>query len=216
MKIREIKSREVQEKIINVARDLVMAQGYQKTTIRQITEAAGVSHSSLYHFFRDKEDIFLSIMYDIYVKSLHQISMIVSNDDDGIFLYALARVVELKAVAKYRNLAQTFLDVYSSWRISEKVTKREIERCKLFFKPYTKNFSEDDFYVRNLALRGMRSSFVAECIHMGGENFEKRWPFLIETDLQLFNTPKAEIQKTIEKIAKVINEKSFTVIGITI
>jgi len=124
--------------------------------------------------------------------------------------------VELKAVAKYRNLAQTFLDVYSSWRISEKVTKKEIERCKLFFQSYTNKFSDDDFYVRNLALRGMRSSFVAECLHLRGDNFEKRWPFLVETDLQLFNVPESDIQNTIEKIATVINEKSFIIFGIII
>ncbi|MGA3281987.1 MAG: hypothetical protein ABSD50_13510 [Smithella sp.] len=49
---------------------------------------------------------------------------------------------------------------------------------------------------------------------LGAENFEKRWPFLVETDLQFFNVLKADIKKTIEKIATVINEKSFTIFGL--
>ena len=52
---------------------------------------------------------------------------------------------------------------------------------------------------------------------MGGGKFEQRWPFLIKTDLQFFNVPKgADIQKTIERIATVINEKSFAIFGLTI
>jgi len=215
MKIREQKSREVKEKIVNVARDLINTQGYQKTTIRQIVEAAGICTGTIYHFFQDKEDIFLSIIFDVYIKSIQLINSTVDDDDD-IFLYALNRVVELKAVAKHRNVAQTFLDVYSSWRISQKVIKADIERCRLFFQPFTKDYGEEDYYVRTLSLMGMRLSFIAECVHLEGVDFEKRWPFLVETDLQFFNVPKTEIQKTIEKIGTVINEKSFTILGVTI
>ena len=216
MKVRENKSREVKEKIVDIARHLFITQGYQQTTTRQIIEAAGINNSTLYHFFRDKEDLFQSIVFDMYIKSIQIINKTTHKEDDGVFLYALDRVVEFKAVAKYRNVAQTFLDVYSSWRISEKVTKADIERCKLFFKSFTKNFSQEDYYVRNLALRGMRLNFIAECVHMGGGKFEQRWPFLIKTDLQFFNVPKADIQKTIERIATVINEKSFAIFGLTI
>ena len=213
MKIREKKSREIKEKIVIVARNLVLKQGYQKTTIRQIIEAAGVSTSTLYHFFQDKEDIFLSVVFDIYIKSI-QLIHTMTNEDNAVFLYALNRVVELKAAAKHRILAQIFFDVYSSWLIRQRVLQADNERCKLIFQPFTKKYCEEDYYVRNSALWGMRLSFIAECVHLGAENFEKRWPFLVETDLQFFNVPKADIKKTIEKIATVINEKSFTIFGL--
>jgi len=216
MKMREKKSSEIKKKIIHVARDLILRQGYQQTTIRQIIESAGVSTSSLYHFFQNKDDIFLSIVFDIYIKSIHLISITVNKEDDAVFLYALGRAVELKTSAKYHNMAQTFLDVYSSWRISEKVTKADIERCKQVFQPFTKKFTDEDYYVRNLALRGMRLSFIAECANHGGENFEKRWPFLVETDLRCFNVPNADIKKIIEKIAAVMNKKSFNIAGLIV
>ena len=129
MKIREKKSREVKEKIVTVARNLVLKQGYQKTTIRQIIEAADVSTSTLYHFFQDKEDIFLSVVFDIYIKSI-QLIHTMTNEDDAVFLYALNRVVELKAAAKHRILARIFFDVYSSWRIRQRVLQADNERCK--------------------------------------------------------------------------------------
>ncbi|HUN55053.1 MAG TPA: TetR/AcrR family transcriptional regulator [Smithella sp.] len=213
MKLREKKSRKVKQKIVTVARNLVLKQGYQKTTVRQIIEAAGVSTSTLYHFFQDKEDIFLAVVFDIYIKSI-QLIHTTTHEDDAIFLYALNRVVELKAAAKHRVLAQIFFDVYSSRRIRQKVLQADNERCKLIFKPYTKKYSDDDFYVRSSTLWGMRLSFITECVHLGAENFEKRWPFLVETDLQFFNVPKADIKKKIEKIAVVINEKSFTIFGL--
>jgi AcrR family transcriptional regulator len=213
MKIREKKSRKVKEKIVTVARNLVLKQGYQKTTVRQIIEEAGISTSTLYHFFQDKEDIFLSVVFDIYIKTI-QLIHTTANEDDAIFLYALNRVVELKAAAKHRILAQIFFDVYSSRRIRQKVLQADNERCILIFKPFTKKYNEDDFYVRSSTLWGMRLNFIAECVHLGAENFEKRWPFLVETDLQFFNVPKSDIKKKIEKIATVINEKSFTIFGL--
>ena len=53
------KSNNIKNKIIEVSRRLFVNQGYQKTTIRQIIEEAGINTGTLYHFFRDKEDIFL-------------------------------------------------------------------------------------------------------------------------------------------------------------
>jgi hypothetical protein len=122
--------------------------------------------------------------------------------------------VELKAAAKHGILAQIFFDVYSSRRIRQKVLQADNERCKLIFKPFTKKYSEDDFYIRSSTLWGMRLNFIAECVHLGAENFEKRWPFLVETDLQFFNVPKSDIKKKIEKIETVIHEKSFTIFGL--
>ena len=55
------KSNHIKNKIIEIARRLFVNQGYQKTTIRQIIEETGINIGTLYHYFRDKEDIFLRV-----------------------------------------------------------------------------------------------------------------------------------------------------------
>ena len=54
-----------------------------------------------------------------------------------------------------------------------------IQRNKLFFQRYNKKFTEQYYYNRTLALRGMRLIFITERVHSGAGNYKTRCPFLI-------------------------------------
>ena len=62
----------------------------------------------------------------------------------------------------------------------------------------------------------MRSNLIADRLHTGKGNFEERWPFLVESELLLFNVPRPVIARTIRKITKVINKEVVTISGFTI
>jgi len=49
-------------RILREARLLFTAQGYAAVSMQQIADAAAVNKATLYHHFRDKEDLFLSVM----------------------------------------------------------------------------------------------------------------------------------------------------------
>lgn len=49
------------ESIINSAKKLFAEQGYQKTTIIDISKQAGLSEAALYEYFQGKEDLLLTI-----------------------------------------------------------------------------------------------------------------------------------------------------------
>jgi AcrR family transcriptional regulator len=49
-------------RILRAARTLFMGQGYASVSMQQIADAAGVNKATLYHHFRDKEDLFVSVM----------------------------------------------------------------------------------------------------------------------------------------------------------
>lgn len=55
-------SLDVRERIIVVAADLLLKQGYGATGIAQILEAAGVLRGSLYYYFPTKEDLLLATL----------------------------------------------------------------------------------------------------------------------------------------------------------
>ena len=57
------------ERIINSARKLFAEQGYQKTTIVDISRQAGLSEAALYDYFQGKEDLLLTIP-DLWVSEL--------------------------------------------------------------------------------------------------------------------------------------------------
>ncbi len=49
-------------RIIDIAQDIFFQNGYEKTTIFQIAEAAGYNKRTLYLYFKDKEEIFLAVV----------------------------------------------------------------------------------------------------------------------------------------------------------
>jgi TetR/AcrR family fatty acid metabolism transcriptional regulator len=57
------------ERIINSAKKLFAEQGYQKTTIVDISKRAGLSEAALYDYFQGKEDLLLTIP-DLWVSEL--------------------------------------------------------------------------------------------------------------------------------------------------
>lgn len=61
----ERKKKETRQKIIKAALDLIQQQGFDKTTMEQIAEAADVARKTLYNYFPVKEAI-----VDEYVRSL--------------------------------------------------------------------------------------------------------------------------------------------------
>ena len=56
------RSRKGLEKVLRSANELFIGQGYEATTITQISKASGVSVGSIYHRFNDKQGILLTVL----------------------------------------------------------------------------------------------------------------------------------------------------------
>jgi len=64
MKTRKANREVVRNKIIKISRRLFLEQGYENTTVRQVLKKANLSTGSLYHFFKNKEEILLFALKD--------------------------------------------------------------------------------------------------------------------------------------------------------
>ncbi len=53
---------EPKEKIIDTAKILFSEKGYAATGLREISEKSGISLSNIYNYFKNKEEIFMSIL----------------------------------------------------------------------------------------------------------------------------------------------------------
>lgn len=50
------------EKILHEAKRLFVEYGYHGLSMRQVAEAVPISKAGIYHYFRDKEDLFLAVL----------------------------------------------------------------------------------------------------------------------------------------------------------
>ncbi len=60
------------ERLVEAARVLFLAQGYEATGVAEVLREAGVNSGSLYYFFKTKEDLLLAVL-DQYVELLHPV-----------------------------------------------------------------------------------------------------------------------------------------------
>lgn len=56
--------------ILETAKNLFIQKGYHGLSMREISDALGVSKASLYYYFKDKEELFLAIL-KIYLEDMH-------------------------------------------------------------------------------------------------------------------------------------------------
>ncbi|MBN1534300.1 MAG: TetR/AcrR family transcriptional regulator [Spirochaetes bacterium] len=202
-------------KICDVARDLFIAQGYRSTTIRQIIGMAGIQIGTLYHYYRDKEDILLQIVLETYEEIMGIAKKIIGSRTDSALQYAIIYALEMKAVERYRQVAEIYYESYSSWRITEVMTAMNVQRNKQFFGRYN-DYSDDEYYLRTLALRGMRLIIISEHLHAGALDFGVKIPYLIRTGLSSFEVPADKAERTIAKAMKAVAVDRFRLHGLGI
>jgi AcrR family transcriptional regulator len=58
---REREREEIQARILDAARDLFLAEGFERVTMRRIAEAIEYSPTAIYHHFEDKDDLFRAL-----------------------------------------------------------------------------------------------------------------------------------------------------------
>ena len=79
------------ERIVQEARPLFVARGFNAVSMQQIADAAGVNKATLYHHFRDKEELFLEVVRGEIVRATA--SMMQAIDAGGDFRAKLDRMV---------------------------------------------------------------------------------------------------------------------------
>ena len=62
---RQAQAAATQEQLLDAARQVFAARGYQGTTVGAITQAANTAHGTFYLYFRNKEDAFRRVMQGI-------------------------------------------------------------------------------------------------------------------------------------------------------
>lgn len=124
------KTNSKKEKIIETATKIFSKFGMKKSTMDEIAKKIRMGKSTLYHYFKNKEEIFLTVVKresDILRKNLIRAVTEEDNPKDKFKAYAITRMRNLKELRNYyATLTDEYLSMYS---FSEKIRKefREFE-----------------------------------------------------------------------------------------
>jgi AcrR family transcriptional regulator len=82
------------ERILEVALDLFTEQGFDKTSLREVSERVGVTKAALYYYFPSKEQIFSELVQRVHSVGNHGLDLLPIIDDGPLDLAAAAEGME--------------------------------------------------------------------------------------------------------------------------
>lgn len=108
------------QEIVNSAKKLMQQYGLRKTTMEDIAKAAGKSKSTLYYYFKDKEDIFdrvIQLEIDEFSQTVENAVNKESDSESKLKTYIITKINTLK---EKKNLFRLVIEDDFERRISRK------------------------------------------------------------------------------------------------
>ncbi|CUS81006.1 transcriptional regulator, TetR family [Candidatus Kryptonium thompsonii] len=102
--------------IVEIAKDIFARFGFKKTTVEEIAKAARKTKSSLYYYFKNKEEIFQAVIEQEAEVLRERIKKAISQENtpqDKLRAYIITRMKALKQLANfYSAIKDEYLENY--------------------------------------------------------------------------------------------------------
>ena len=104
----------IREDIIRTSRDVFKRHGFSKVTMNDISKACGKSRSSIYHYFKNKKEVFEAFVFEE-VTSLIQDASLSTSDSvsikDNLYNYNSIKLKRTeKLINEYHNIIEELRD----------------------------------------------------------------------------------------------------------
>ncbi|MBU1169796.1 MAG: TetR/AcrR family transcriptional regulator [Proteobacteria bacterium] len=189
----------VKSRVLEVAKQLFIAQGYSKTTIKEITQKAEITTGSLYHFFKDKEDILLHMTQEVFDLAATMSDDILGQDNDPWLRLSLEIALQFNLILSHGPIGELYLLSYESEAISRYIVQRAQARNQDMFQASLPHVTHDEFYIMCLAIKGILHSFIQDALY----NKKHGGPMVIyralDMVLLIFQIPKGRLDGVISK-----------------
>jgi AcrR family transcriptional regulator len=182
---------EIRADIVKVARKVFSRKGYRNTTMEAIARAAGMGKSSIYYYYKSKEDIFEAVVVKEAQELKRQLIRVISSGStpiDRLKDYIMFRLYHVKTVSNFYAV----------------LNEDDLGQMK-FVKRVREKFEEEEFkMVRDVLEKGMRDgAFVINNADIGALAFTTMLKGL-ELPLFLNKYTRAEKEKLLDDLVRVI------------
>lgn len=107
---RELDSEHKRQEIILAARRLILAEGYESTSMSRLANEAGVAPNTLYWYFKDKDELLIAILDELVKEGLNEYLTINDKSVDQQLLWI---------VSKFEAVPNLITTVHSRMNFSE-------------------------------------------------------------------------------------------------
>ncbi|WDD97083.1 TetR/AcrR family transcriptional regulator [Thalassomonas actiniarum] len=110
---------------------LFKEKGYAKTTVRDIAAEVGIQSGSIFHHFKNKEEILLAIMSDTILRVLTDMYAALASTDDVMEKLQHLILLELKAIHGEQFVGFSLL--VSEWRALSDGNQQQILKLREYY-----------------------------------------------------------------------------------
>ncbi|WP_430810790.1 MULTISPECIES: TetR/AcrR family transcriptional regulator [unclassified Carboxylicivirga] len=140
--------------IIESARELFAKFGYKKTTMEDIANALRKGKSSLYYYFKNKEEIFQAVIELEKEMLFNQLNQVVASDlpaKDKMKEYVVTRMKTIHQLENYMKVLKD--DTPGAYNFFDKLRgKGEAEETQLLTRIIEEGQMDDSFLVKNVQM----------------------------------------------------------------
>jgi AcrR family transcriptional regulator len=211
MKNRKANSEVLRNNIIKISRRLFLEQGYENTTVRQVLQKARLSTGSLYHFFKNKEEILLLSLKDALFEISGLTDSIAEKHHEPMLRYALGVALGISEIFNYKHLFNFYHAIYKNESAENFMISLKITRMKSLLNDLNLHFTDTQIHSRVLAIHGAtRALMLAKINKQLSANLNDIYSLIIRIALSEFNIPEKKINNIIKLTTKIIQTKTFS------
>lgn len=185
-------------KMLLAAIQLFLEQGYEKTTTAQISKAAGMSPTSFFAAFENKEALLLTLT-EIMFESQFSKARSFAKELEPLMVYCLETSLQIYITELSEPLRELYVMSYTLPSTSEYIYKNTSAQIKAIFSPFMAGAEDKDFYEMEIASGSIMRGFMAKKCDMYF-TVQKKISRFLECCLKLYDVPAEKRKSLIEAV----------------
>lgn len=188
-------------KMLLAAIQLFLEQGYEKTTTAQISRAAGMSPTSFFAAFENKEALLLKLTQIMFENQFAKARSFAENHEP-LMVYCLETALQINITELSESLREIYVMAYTLPSTSEYIYRSTAIQIKNIFAAYMPDAEDKDFYEMDIASGSITRGFMAKPCDMYF-TLDRKLRRYLDCCLKLYNVPTEKRNSLIEAVLAV-------------
>lgn len=142
---------EIRAEIVGIARKVFSRYGYRKATMDEIARSAKMGKSSLYYYYKSKEEIFEAVVVREAQELKRQLERVINSDKmpmERLKDYFMFRLYHVKTVSNFYTVLNE--EAFEQMKFVQRIrSKFEEEEYKMVYTILDRGIKEGDFVINN-------------------------------------------------------------------
>ena len=188
-------------KMLLAAIQLFLEQGYEKTTTAQISRAAGMSPTSFFAAFENKEALLLKLTQIMFENQFEKARSFAENHEP-LMVYCLETALQINITELSESLREIYVMAYTLPSTSEYIYRSTAIQIKNIFAAYMPDAEDKDYYEMDIASGSITRGFMAIPCDMYF-TLDRKLRRYLDCCLKLYNVPTEKRNSLIEAVLAV-------------